>query len=105
MYRDTETHLRAEHYFIGNNSTKCLLEDIFLVVESLQLEVERDFRGKLEELVIKKRGAPFEGDRHGIDVHFDHEVIGEIGREIGVDGLLRLIQTPGFGESIGDNAV
>ena len=102
---DTESHLGAKHDFVWDESAKRFLENIFLVIASLEFEMEGNFGGEFEHLVVEERRAPFKGDDHAGDVDFCHECIRKVGDEIGVDGAFGSISRSGSRELIGDDPI
>lgn len=102
---DAESHLGAEHDFVGDESAKRFLEDIFLVVAPLELEMEGNRGGEFEHLMVEEWGASLEGDDHTGDVDFCHERVREIGDEIGVDGAFGSVPRSGVRKLIGDDSI
>ncbi len=58
--RDAKPHLGSEHDFIREDATESLLQDVLLVIQTFELERERDLSRKFEEFMVEKWRASFE---------------------------------------------
>jgi hypothetical protein len=51
---DTESHFRPIHHLVRDDAAQRFFQDIFLIIETFQLEVEGDLGRKLEEDMVEE---------------------------------------------------